>query len=83
MKEITTLITLVVWGIGLMFLLDNLGFKISAVIAGLGIGGIAVALAAQTILGDLFSYFVIFFSTDLLKLVTLSLLITSSELLNT
>lgn len=61
MKGITTLITLVVWGIGLMFLLDNLGFKISAVIAGLGIGGIAVALAAQAILGDLFSYFVIFF----------------------
>jgi small-conductance mechanosensitive channel len=30
-------------------------------VAGLGIGGIAVALAAQAILGDLFSYFVIFF----------------------
>ncbi|MCZ7615125.1 MAG: mechanosensitive ion channel family protein [Ignavibacteriaceae bacterium] len=41
--------------------MDNLGFDISAVIAGLGIGGIAIALAAQTILGDLFSYFVIFF----------------------
>ena len=46
---------------GLVFLLDNLGFKVSAVITGLGIGGIAVALAAQTILGDLFAYFVIFF----------------------
>ncbi len=42
-------------------MLDNLGFKISAVIAGLGIGGIAVALAAQAILGDLFSYFAILF----------------------
>jgi small-conductance mechanosensitive channel len=41
--------------------MDNLGFNISAVIAGLGIGGIAIALAAQAILGDLFSYFVIFF----------------------
>ena len=41
--------------------MDNLGFDISAVIAGLGIGGIAIALAAQAILGDLFSYFVIFF----------------------
>ena len=50
-----------VWGIGITFLLDNLGFKISTVVAGLGIGGIAVALAAQTILGDLFSYFIIFF----------------------
>jgi len=41
--------------------MDNLGFNISAIVAGLGIGGIAIALAAQAILGDLFSYFVIFF----------------------
>ncbi|QQS36123.1 MAG: mechanosensitive ion channel family protein [Ignavibacteriales bacterium] len=61
LKGITTLASVLVWGLGLIFVLDNLGFKISAVIAGLGIGGIAVALAAQTILGDLFSYFVIFF----------------------
>lgn len=47
----------VVWAIALVFLLDNLGFDISAVVASLGIGGIAVALAAQGILGDLFSYF--------------------------
>lgn len=60
-KGIITIITVFIWGIGITFLLDNLGFKISTVIAGLGIGGIAVALAAQTILGDLFSYFVIFF----------------------
>ncbi|MCQ9207107.1 MAG: mechanosensitive ion channel family protein [Omnitrophica bacterium] len=51
----------VVWGLAIMFLLDNLGFKISAVIAGLGIGGVAVALAAQAVLGDLFSYFSIVF----------------------
>jgi len=31
------------------------------VVAGLGIGGVAVALAAQAVLGDLFGYFVIFF----------------------
>lgn len=61
LKGIITIIKVVIWGIGITFLLDNLGFKISAVVAGLGIGGIAVALAAQTILGDLFSYFVIFF----------------------
>ncbi len=61
LKGIITIIKVIVWGIGITFLLDNLGFKISAVVAGLGIGGIAVALAAQTILGDLFSYFVIFF----------------------
>jgi small-conductance mechanosensitive channel len=50
-----------VWGAGILFLLDNLGFRISTVVAGLGIGGIAVALAAQTILGDLFAYFTILF----------------------
>jgi small-conductance mechanosensitive channel len=60
-KGIIAIIKVIIWGVGITFLLDNLGFKISAVIAGLGIGGIAVALAAQTILGDLFSYFVIFF----------------------
>lgn len=60
-RAITPVIRVVVWGLGLVFLLDNLGFKISTVIAGLGIGGIAVALAAQAILGDLFSYFSILF----------------------
>ncbi|UCD35240.1 MAG: mechanosensitive ion channel [Nitrospiraceae bacterium] len=58
---IATIVRVIIWGIGIAFLLDNLGFKISTVLAGLGIGGIAVALAAQTVLGDLFSYFVIFF----------------------
>jgi small-conductance mechanosensitive channel len=50
-----------VWGAGILFLLDNLGFRITTVVAGLGIGGIAVALAAQTVLGDLFAYFTILF----------------------
>ncbi len=61
LKGILMVIKVVVWGLGLTFLLDNLGFKISTVLAGLGIGGIAVALAAQAVLGDLFSYFAIFF----------------------
>jgi small-conductance mechanosensitive channel len=61
LKGVITILKVIVWGVGITFLLDNLGFEISAVVAGLGIGGIAVALAAQTILGDLFSYFVIFF----------------------
>jgi small-conductance mechanosensitive channel len=61
LRGMTVLINIFIWGIGVVFLMDNLGFNISAVIAGLGIGGIAIALAAQAILGDLFSYFVIFF----------------------
>ena len=54
-------IKIVLWTLALVFFLDNLGFKISAVITGLGIGGVAIALAAQAILKDLFSYFCIIF----------------------
>ncbi|MDQ6845093.1 MAG: mechanosensitive ion channel family protein [Bacteroidota bacterium] len=50
-----------IWIVGIVFLMNNLGYNVTTIITGLGIGGIAVALAAQTILGDLFSYFVIFF----------------------
>lgn len=50
-----------IWIAGLLFLLDNLGFDVTAVVAGLGIGGIAVALAAQALLEDMFAYFVILF----------------------
>jgi len=49
----------VVWVAAALFVLDNLGVNISAVLTGLGIGGVAVALAAQAILGDLFNFFVI------------------------
>lgn len=60
-KPLFAFLNFVIWIVGLLFLLDNLGFQVSTIIAGLGISGIAVALAAQAILGDLFSYFVIFF----------------------
>ncbi len=46
---------LVVWSIVVLVGLDNLGFNITTLIAGLGVGGIAVALATQNILGDLFA----------------------------
>ncbi|MBX2915438.1 MAG: mechanosensitive ion channel family protein [Cyclobacteriaceae bacterium] len=61
LNGIMLLVNAVVWGVGLLFLFDNLGYDITAIVAGLGIGGIAIALAAQNILGDLFNYFVIFF----------------------
>jgi len=44
-----------VWALALLLILDNLGFNITALVAGLGVGGIAIALAAQNILGDLFA----------------------------
>lgn len=46
---------IVLWSIVLLVILDNLGFNITTLMASLGIGGIAVALAVQNILGDIFS----------------------------
>ena len=46
---------LLLWSIVLLLVLDNLGVNITSLVAGLGIGGIAIALAAQNILGDLFA----------------------------
>src|SRR5688572_8160950 len=58
---IMLIVNVFIWAIGLLFFFDNMGFDVTTVITGLGIGGIAVALAAQNILGDLFNYLVIFF----------------------
>ena len=52
---------IVLWAMGVLIVLDNLGFDITTLAASLGIGGIAIALAAQNILGDLFSSFTIYF----------------------
>lgn len=49
------------WLFGALLVLSNLGVDITSLLAGLGIGGIAVALALQTILTDLFSSFSIYF----------------------
>jgi small-conductance mechanosensitive channel len=44
-----------VWMIILVAVLDNLGFNVTTLVTGLGIGGIAIALAVQNILGDVFA----------------------------
>jgi small-conductance mechanosensitive channel len=44
---------LVIFSVAALIALDNLGVNITALVAGLGVGGIAIALAVQTILGDL------------------------------
>lgn len=49
------MLLLIVWSLLLLMALDNMGVNITAFVTGLGIGGIAVALAVQNILGDLFS----------------------------
>ena len=45
----------VLWSLLLLVILDNLGIDVTALVAGLGVGGVAVALATQNILGDLFA----------------------------
>ncbi len=44
-----------IWAVIVLLALSNLGINITALVAGLGVGGIAVALALQAILGDLFA----------------------------
>jgi small-conductance mechanosensitive channel len=60
-KGIMLILKIVLWLLGFLFIVDNLGYNITTIITGLGIGGIAIALAAQAVLGDLFSYLAIFF----------------------
>ena len=55
------LFTILIWATGIMLVLSNLGFNITSLVASLGIGGIAVALAAQNILADIFSSFSLYF----------------------
>ncbi len=54
-------IKFIIWTIGLLLVLSNLGVNITSLIAGLGVGGIAIAFAMQNILEDLFSSLAIFF----------------------
>jgi small-conductance mechanosensitive channel len=44
---------IIIWGVAVLLALDNLGVQIAPLLAGLGIGGIALALAVQTVLADL------------------------------
>ncbi len=53
--------SIILWAIGLLLILQNLGFEITTLVASLGIGGIAIAFAFQQILADLFSSFAIYF----------------------
>ena len=56
-----SIVKYLIWGIGILVALHNIGIQIGTLIAGLGIGGVAVALAAQDTLKNLFGGFIIFF----------------------
>lgn len=59
-KTVSVVLHGLLWVLAAVFVLDNLGINVSSMIAGLGIGGVAVALAAQAVLGDLFSALAIY-----------------------
>ena len=54
------IVKVIMWVIGLLLILSNLGINITSLVAGMGIGGIAIALALQNVLSDLFSAFSIY-----------------------
>ena len=60
-KHILLIVKIAVAGVMIVIALDNLGFDIGAVVAGLGVTGIVIGLAVQNIVGDLFSSFCIIF----------------------
>lgn len=57
---VTVTLRVVLWSLGILFVLSNIGLDVTSLIAGLGVGGIAVALAVQNVLGDLFSSLAIY-----------------------
>lgn len=52
---ISLMVKAVLWSAIILVALHNMGIKVTALVAGLGVGGIAIALALQNILGDLFA----------------------------
>ena len=58
-NNLTTIALIGLWIAGALFFMDNAGYNVSTFIGGLGIGAVAIALAAQAILGDTFSSFAI------------------------
>jgi small-conductance mechanosensitive channel len=61
MGIIRLLVTFALFAIALIVVLDNLGVNVTGLVAGLGVGGIAIGLAAQGIFADLFAALAIIF----------------------
>jgi len=58
---ITQLTKILIWGAAFLILLQNLGVQISVLLGGMGLAGLAVGFALQTILEDIFAFFSIYF----------------------
>jgi small-conductance mechanosensitive channel len=67
MAIIRVLVSFALFAIALILILDNLGVNVTALVAGLGIGGIAIGLAAQGIFSDLFAALSILFDKPFKK----------------
>ena len=55
MNALSFIVRVVIWATILLLILDNLGVDVTALVTGLGIGGVAIALAVQNVLSDLFA----------------------------
>jgi len=60
-KPFGTVAKVAAWIVGGVLILSNLGYDVTSLVAGLGIGGIAIALALQNVLSDIFSSLSIYF----------------------
>jgi small-conductance mechanosensitive channel len=67
MSLIRVLVSFTAFAIAIILILDNLGINVTALVAGLGIGGIAIGLAAQGIFSDLFAALSILFDKPFKK----------------
>ncbi|MBM3231078.1 mechanosensitive ion channel family protein [Candidatus Peregrinibacteria bacterium] len=56
-RVLSVLLRITLWSVGILLILGNLGINITSLLAGLGIGGIAMSLALQSVIADLFSAF--------------------------
>jgi len=60
-KALGKLIEVGLWFVAIVFIVSNLGYDVTSLVTGLGIGGIAIALAVQSVLSDVFSSFSLYF----------------------
>ncbi|WP_334185733.1 mechanosensitive ion channel family protein [Novosphingobium sp.] len=67
MGLIHLLVSVVVFAVAAVVLLDNIGVNVTGLVAGLGVGGIAIGLAAQGIFADLFAALAIIFDRPFSK----------------
>ena len=60
---LSMILKIILWSVGFLLVLSNLGFEITTLVASLGVSSIAVAFALQNILSDIFSSFSIYLDT--------------------